>query len=302
LKQKLEVMEIQKFSVHDGDGIRTTVFLKGCPLRCPWCANPESQSLKKQVMYTESKCISCLKCVEACRYKAILAVEGKPVFYRSNCAGCGECERICPADAIQLSGKTMTIEEILKVVLKDKDYYDATGGGITVSGGEPFIQFEGFLALLKACKERELNTAVETAGQVPGDHMAEAEPYIDHFLYDIKHIEAQALRETTKGNLSEIYGNLKFLAELNPNKITIRVPVIPGFNMKEKVINHIYDWALELKIKKISLLPYHTLGKHKYIKLGMVYPMQEERMLEKSELIMFQKAGIGKNLIVTVSE
>ncbi len=302
MEQKLEVMEIQKFSVHDGEGIRTTVFLKGCPLRCPWCSNPESQSLKKQVMYTESKCIGCLKCTKACRYNAILAVEGRPVFYRNNCVGCKECARVCPAEAIRISGKTMTVDEIMESVLKDKDYYEATGGGITVSGGEPFTQFEGFLALLKACKEKGLNAAVETTGQVPRKHIAEAEPYIDSFLYDIKHMNAQVLKKTAEGILPEILGNLKYLAEINPDKITIRVPVIPGFNMKEEVINGIYDMALELKIKKVSLLPYHTLGKDKYARLGISYSMQEEKMLEKNDLIPFQRAGLARNLTVTVSE
>lgn len=294
------VMDIERFAIHDGPGIRTVVFLQGCPLFCPWCANPESQIIKKQLMHMKNKCTKCKSCLMTCPKSAINFINDKIVFNRDLCGECETCGNICPNNAIHFSGLEKTVEEIIAEVMKDKDYYDDSNGGITISGGEPFFQYKEFLELLKEAKQKGLNIAVETTGNVDINRIIEAEPYIDLFLFDIKHIEREKLKEVTGGELDKILRSLEYISSKNPEKIIIRVPVIPTFNYEDKIINEIIDLACKYEIKEIHLLPFHTLGKNKYDQIDKKYKFADLSMLDKNELKKYIDIGIIKGVKIVI--
>ncbi|MEA4854308.1 MAG: glycyl-radical enzyme activating protein [Christensenella sp.] len=300
MEQTLEVMEIERFAVHDGPGIRTTVFLQGCPLHCPWCANPESQTIKKKLLYQQQKCIGCGGCAKACPNDAIFMRDGRPNFDRERCQTCGTCVSVCPQNALRISGSTMTVDEILSTVLRDRDYYENSGGGMTVSGGEPFVQYNGFLELLQKAKHAGLHTAVETTGNVSEARFLEALPYIDLLLFDVKHTDAAQLENVTGADAALIMDNLRRAAALSPEKIVLRVPVIPTFNFDSAVIESIFNLAAELGIREVHLLPYHTLGKGKYEQLGGSYPFAVSEMLERSKLTPFCAMGEQRGIAVVI--
>ncbi|WP_367566264.1 glycyl-radical enzyme activating protein [Lacrimispora sp.] len=281
----IRVTNIERFVTHDGPGIRTTVFLKGCPMYCPWCANPETQTSYPELSYNEFKCIGCRSCEKGCRAKAITFDDsGKFNYNRTLCTDCLVCVKNCMQDALEFHGKDMELDFIMEEVMKDKDYYDnSNGGGITISGGEPFVQLEGLIAILKASRERGLNTAVETTGNYSLKTLQAAEPYIDHFLYDFKHLDDEVLKKVTGGNGRQIKENLIYLAEMCPNKLIVRMPIIPGFNFDSALIKKTLRYLQQVGVKNVSLLPYHILGKAKYEKLGRVYQMTE-KMLNEEDL------------------
>ncbi len=294
----LNVMEIERFSIHDGPGIRTTVFLKGCPLHCPWCANPESQSPAKQLMYFENKCVRCQACKNVCKTGALsFKPDGRPVFSREICNACGECARACPQSAISFSGEIMPVGDVLSEVLLDRDYYQETGGGLTVSGGEPFVQLEGLLALLGAAKAAGLHTVIETTGNVAPDRFMRAFAYTDLFLFDLKHTDADVLKDAAGADLETILGNLSRAAR-NDCGVILRTPVIPGFNCCNEVLDSIFAIALDNQIAEVHLLPYHVLGKNKYAQLGLRYPYPHTTALDKEELLPFKKHGEALGLKV----
>lgn len=297
---KVSIMEIERFAIHDGPGIRTTIFLQGCPLHCPWCANPESQVIGTHLMYDRKKCVGCGMCYSVCEDSAITFQDGRPVFHRENCTGCRKCSEVCVQNAIKISGEKKTVKEIIDVVLRDKDYYDNSGGGVTVSGGEPFVQFEGLTEIFKQCKEYNLHTAVETCGQVSRSKISTIFPLIDLFLFDVKHINKEKLKETTGGDLDLILGNLRYIAHLDPSRVIIRVPVLPGFNYEKDVICDIYYLALECGIKTVHLLPYHTLGKNKYYQLGREYTFACDSILNKTDLIPLKELGESMGLNIKI--
>lgn len=294
------VMDIERFALHDGPGIRTVVFLQGCPLFCPWCANPESQIIKKQLMHMESKCTKCKACLSNCPKDAISFIDDRMVFNRDSCGECEICAGVCPNNAIHFSGKVKSTDEIVDEVMKDKEYYEDSNGGMTISGGEPFVQYEDFLQLLKEGKKRELNIAVETTGNVDINKIIEAEPYIDLFLFDIKHVENEKLKEVTGGDLNKILKNLEYISSKNPNKIIIRVPVIPTFNYEDKIINEIIYLAYKYKVNEVHLLPFHTLGKNKYEQIGKKYEFPDVKMLKKEDLKKYIKMGLMKGVKVII--
>lgn len=295
-ERPVHIFDLQRFSLHDGPGIRTTVFFSGCPLRCPWCANPESQRGGKELLYLQSRCVSCGRCAGACPQGAIdFTPEAGPVFRREKCRRCGRCAQVCTTEALELSGRTLTVEEILTTLRRDRDYYESTGGGLTLSGGEPFAQPEGLCALLKAAKEEGFHTAVETAGNVPEDAFRKGIPFVDLFFFDLKHSQPEALRSITGGDLPLILRNLRLAAE-SGSKVCVRVPIIPGFNHDTKTIGKIFSLASDCGIKVVELLPYHVLGKSKYARLGREYPMGDTPPLEKTEPQEY--AGLGDKMNV----
>ena len=300
MQKKLSIMEIERFAIHDGPGIRTTVFLQGCPLHCLWCANPESQKIGMHLLYFAHKCVGCGACYRACQYEAISFENERPVFHREKCVQCRKCEEVCIPNAIHFSGEVMEISDIVDRILRDKEYYKNSGGGVTISGGEAFVQFEGFMELLKQCKEHKIHTAVETCGQYSTEKIREVMPLVDLFLFDLKHTNAQKLYEYTGGDLDQILANIQYVASTDPTKIIIRVPVLPGFNFDEQSLEDMFDKIVEYGIKNVHLLPYHTLGVNKYEQLGRPYTFASTTSVMKEELVPYKKLGESKGLRVQI--
>lgn len=295
---KANIMEIERFAIHDGPGIRTVVFLQGCPLHCPWCANPESQSMQAQLMYQRKKCIGCQTCVKHCPAHAIEVIQQELVFHRERCLSCKTCEENCPAEAIHFIGKQAIVDEIMAEVRKDKCFYEESNGGITLSGGEPFVQYEACRALLQASKQEGICTAVETTGDYAWERLKECIPLIDIFLFDFKHCDLDKLHQTTGADGERIMQNLKQLSMLVPDKITLRIPVIPGFNYEATVLKKMIDIAKELQVSSVHLLPYHTLGLSKYEQLDRKYELKGVAMLQKEDLKDYAAYGKSKGIHV----
>ena len=264
---KAKIFEIKRFAVHDGDGIRTTVFLKGCPLKCVWCHNPEGLSLKPELAYYEHKCINCGECVSVCPTGAHKMENGSHTFDRSKCIACGKCVDACLGNALTLYGKEMSVQEILPILLEDKDFYKNSGGGVTISGGECLLYADFCLELLKALKQNGVNTAVDTCGLVPKSSLDKVLPFADVFLYDIKAFDSSVHKNCTGYGNEKILENLKYLDEKGA-KIEIRIPYVPGFNDGE--IENIGKFLSGLKnITKVRVLPYHNYAGSKYKSLGL---------------------------------
>ena len=296
---KATIFNIERFAIHDGPGIRTTVFFKGCPLRCPWCANPESQKKITQIKYQLNKCTACLRCVNSCSNGAIAFEGERIVISGEKCKRCGNCVSNCLNNALSLVGEEVDTDEIYAEILKDKDYYEASGGGVTLSGGEVMLQWKAAGELLKKIKAAGIHTAIETCGDVPIEAFQELEEYVDLFLFDIKHIDPEKVKNVTGGDLERILQNLSYLAKRKVSEVIIRVPVIPEFNYDAAIITQIFKSAQKLKIREVHLLPYHTLGIHKYGQLGMTYQMQEQG-IPKEELQPYVSMGerMGFNVCI----
>lgn len=284
----INVSNIERFATHDGPGIRTTIFLKGCPLHCPWCANPETWTIHPVLMHNEKKCVQCHRCQKACSKQAI---SFHPQFTLNTefCDSCAECTKACVLGALKISGCSMQIQEILDEVKKDDDYYNMSNGGITLSGGEPLLQKE-VLDLLKSLKENHYHVAVETTGNVSLEWLKQVEKYIDLFLFDVKHVDEKKLKEVTGGNLNQIVKNLEYISKTH--SVIVRTPVIPGFN--QDVVRQIMDKTKELGIQEINLLPYHSLGKNKWHELKKEYLYEDEKMMDKS--VLEEDKGYGESI------
>ncbi len=250
------IFDIQRFSIHDGPGIRTTVFLKGCNLRCLWCHNPESQSMKNELMFYSSKCEGCGRCRQVCEHPG-------------SCISCGKCVEVCHTGARVLAGRTADADEVINLVLRDREFYKTSGGGVTLSGGEPLLQIDFAEKILKTCKENGINTAVETAGNVPFDSLERILPFVDLFLFDIKGIDEENHKKNTGVSNKQILSNASALKERGAN-ILFRMPVIPGCNDNEvgAVSEFAGDYPLEL-------MAYHRTGCGKYTALGREYTLEE---------------------------
>ncbi len=277
------IFNIQKFSVHDGPGIRTTVFLKGCPLDCAWCSNPESQSFAPELMTRDVNCRACGACMRACPQVAIsLSKKNGRIIDRQKCDSCFVCVESCLYNSLLRCGTLMTVREVLDEVLQDRIFYNNSGGGVTLSGGEPLSQPEFSRALLQACKEEGLHTAIETAGYSPWNQMQSVIEFVDLVLFDIKHLDDEAHRKTTGASNDVILENLRKTAK--ESKLWLRVPLMAGFNDSEDHIRQITELGVEIGAEKISLLPYHEGGKAKSEQLGIGYTCPQGRAPSEKHL------------------
>lgn len=259
---KAMIFEIKRFAVHDGDGIRTTVFFKGCSLKCVWCHNPEGIAKTKQLGYYAHKCAGCGRCVEACPEHAHKLSGNVHTFDKQMCKSCGKCEEVCLGDALRIYGKEYTAEELIPFLTEDKDFYDNSDGGVTLSGGECLLYADFCAELLKKLKEQSIHTAVDTCGLVPREAFDKVMPYTDVFLYDIKAIDENTHIECTGKSNKVILENLKYIDECG-KKTEIRIPYVPEYNDGE--IDVIFDFLKDLKnISKIRVLAYHNYAASKY--------------------------------------
>jgi len=283
------VFNIQRFSVHDGPGIRTTVFMQGCSLRCRWCANPESWKKDPVIMARDAKCMGCGKCAEVCPAGAITLDEEKArKLDFSLCTQCGECTQVCPTQALSTSGKIMTIDEVVSVAQRDSLFYRNSGGGITVSGGEPALQSEFVEGLLERLKGKGLHVALDTCGEALWGDFERILKHVDLILYDIKHMDTEQHRIGTGSGNERILENAAKAAE--KAKMWLRVPLMGGYNDSEENIASVAGLGKRIGAEKISLLPYHRWGESKFEQLGLRCTWQgeapEQHHIEKLEGII----------------
>jgi pyruvate formate lyase activating enzyme len=278
------IFDIQRCSVHDGPGIRTLVFLKGCPLRCPWCCNPEGQETEPEIAFRRSLCIGCGVCRDACSSGAIRFIDARVELDRRKCTVCGECTKLCPSAALSIVGRWMTVEEVLGEVERDLVFYETSGGGVTVSGGEPFAQADFTGAFLEACKGRGMATAIETAGFASWHSIEPVIRHADLILYDIKKMDCLPHRQLTGVSNQPILENAGRIAGLGV-PIVIRYPVIPGLNDTPEALDALFRFASTLPgLKHIELLPYHRLGESKYTMLGRDYALRGAKPMSRRSL------------------
>ncbi|MHB1394899.1 MAG: glycyl-radical enzyme activating protein [Clostridia bacterium] len=257
---KGRIFNVQRYSIHDGPGIRTTVFLKGCPLSCIWCHNPESQAFGPELMLYSKRCISCGKCVEVCKNGALLD--------RDKCTSCGSCAEACYAKARENVGELVTVQQVITQIDKDSIFYDESAGGVTFSGGEPLSQPEFLLELLRQCKKREYHTAVDTSGYGSPESIEAISGMTDLFLYDLKLMDDDKHIKYTGVSNKLILENLKTISQLG-NKIFIRIPLIPGINDDESNIKATAEVVQSIPgIEQVNILPYHSIAADKYNRLG----------------------------------
>ncbi len=286
MKKSGVVFNIQKYSVHDGPGIRTVVFLKGCPLRCRWCSNPESQKPQPQLVYNPKKCLTlehCVRCIEVCTVGAIKSGEGNRVQVdRDTCTECLLCTKACPSLALNVYGETMTISQVMDKVEEDSSFYSRSGGGLTISGGEPMHQVEFAVSLLKEAKRRRINTAMETCGFCQWEDLREACELLDTLLYDVKSLDPEKHRVFTGISNELILENLRKAREAFPElAIWVRTPIIPGFNDEPEDIRRILAHIQNMPNTCFEALDYHRMGKPKYEYLGLEFPMGDQKLDEE---------------------
>lgn len=282
-EQKGMIFDLQRFSVHDGPGIRTLVFFKGCPLRCTWCCNPESQNLNQQLMVVEKNCIGCRRCETVCPHGAISFSPSIQVD-RSKCVNCGACSEVCFSKALTIVGKEMTVSQLITELKKDEVHYRKSNGGITLSGGEALAQPQLAAALLKACKKQGWHTAMESTGFASEKTLNMILPHLDLFLLDIKHINNVKHRKFVGQPNDLILQAAKIIADYPDTKLEVRIPVIPSFNDQPEEIAQITVVAQQLGVKKIYLLPYHPYGANKYRNLGKEYKAVELEIPSKERM------------------
>ena len=267
------VFNIQRYSIHDGPGIRTTVFMKGCPLKCEWCSNPESQETYAEIIISNRSCIKCGKCLESCSRSAIVVDELGIRVDRGKCNLCMECAKVCPSEAIQNAGRVVDVDEILEEVRRDRLFYENSGGGVTVSGGEPLMQWKFTQQLIKRCRLEKIHTALDTSGYASWDVIKKVIKYVDLVLYDLKVIDSKRHNDRTGVSNKLILVNAERVALQAAT--WLRFPVIPGFNDGAADIKDMAKFAAKIPFEKVSLLGYHSFGEQKYEKLGRKYTLHD---------------------------
>lgn len=284
-KMKANVFNIQRNAIHDGPGIRTTVFFKSCPLRCRWCCNPESWRTESFVYGEKIKCIHCQRCIAACKKQAIIKENEKQIINYDKCIGCTDkhCVQVCPSGALSVMGREMSVEDIWQEVKRDMMFYKEGEGGVTASGGEPLLHAPFIKELFEYCHNHKITTAVETCLCVKREKIEEILDVTDYFLCDYKHCDKEVFHEWTGGNLELIEENLKTIISHDKN-VTVRIPLIPQFNAKNATIQTMCEKLKKIGVKKVELLPYHRLGKIKYENMNMPYLMKDDKMLSEQEI------------------
>jgi pyruvate formate lyase activating enzyme len=286
--QKGSVFNIKRFAVDDGPGIRTTVFLKGCPLRCWWCHNPEGQNSSLELMYRQKRCIMCGECTKTCPNHALSLGAKHLSINRRICSLCGECAKKCPSEALTIVGEETSVEEVMREINKDSAFYEESQGGITISGGEPLLQIGFTDAILNECKKRNVHTAVDTCGYASHETIERIKNKVDLFLYDLKIMNETKHKKYTGKSNGPVLENLKTLAE-NGNDLLIRFPVIPGISDDEKNVKRIANLVFSYGLKRICLLPYHRAGIEKYRNLGRGYRLNSTKVPSEQKLNAIKK-------------
>ncbi len=272
--RKALLFNIQKFSVHDGPGIRTTIFFKGCPLTCQWCHNPESQSYQAEILIDRDRCTRCGECKKHCSQQAAWQNNHQLLYDSEKCNACERCIDYCCKNAREIAGKEYTVQDVMQEIQKDKAFYEQSGGGVTLSGGEVMTQIDFAEELVKACNEQGITVVIDTCGYAPSENFLRIMKYVDVFLYDIKLMDSGEHEHYTGRDNSLILENLKLLSN-HDAVIQLRLPLIEGINTKNEQIQDIIDFIATLKIHSINLLPYHHMGQGKYKKLNCPLPVFE---------------------------
>ena len=289
IERKAFIFNKQKYNMYDGPGVRTLVFFKGCPLRCKWCSNPEGLERKYQIMFKPTTCVSCGSCVPVCPQKIhSISSSGEHIIDRSiDCIGCGQCVEACIPDALKIAGEQVPISELLEYVEQDRAFYDQSGGGVTLGGGEVTSQPEAAINLLQACKQEGLHTAIETCGYTKKETILRFAEYVDLFLFDLKHIDPDRHFELTGVRNEMSLENLEELI-MKRNHVKVRMPMLKGINDSEAEIRGVIEFLKPFREFKnfegIDLLPYHKLGVNKYVQLGMDYPIEGDPSLDDADL------------------
>lgn len=302
------VFNIQRFSIHDGAGIRTLVFMKGCPLRCRWCSNPEGLTGEIQVMDNPDKCIGCGACLKACPENAIKSAEGFPID-REKCTNCGNCAKFCPSNAKTVSGEIKTVDDIIKAVERDIPFYGDSGGGITVGGGEVLAQPAFVWEVLRRCREKGIGTAIETSGYGSWEWLSRIAELCDIIHYDIKAVDPAHHKRLTGADNNLILQNLEkldvLLNVINPMpKLILRLPLVEGYNMTDEFIEEAADYIKEnlCNYHTVELLPFHNFGEQKYKKLGLTYELEGRSNTKPEELNRYAEILAERGLPVHVSK
>jgi pyruvate formate lyase activating enzyme len=293
------IFNIQRYSIHDGPGIRTTVFLKGCPLKCKWCSNPESINPFPELFLRKDQCDQCEKCIEVCAINAFFLENETIQINRAECNLCLKCIDICPSDVINKTGKKASVDDIVSEIMQDELFYINSGGGVTISGGEPLSQLEFTLNLLKEFKKKSLHTTLDTTGYAKLEEFEKILPYTDLFLFDIKHLNSEAHQKATGIPNEIILKNFKNCLEKG-NKVWVRVPVIPNFNDSNRYINTLGNFLSEKPIEKVSLLKYHEWGRHKYKYLDRIYPLKSIAFISDEKIQALKNILESYGLEVTI--
>jgi len=298
------IFNVQRFCVHDGPGIRTTVFFKGCPLSCRWCPNPEGLALKSQIVFRSDKCNGCRKCIDVCREGAIImkSVDGnhKINIDWEKCNDCLLCADECIFGAIGIAGRDVSIEEIIDNLIADWPFYQNSGGGVTASGGEPLAQWKFVKEMFKILQRKGIHTALDTSGYAPWETFDEVLNYTSLVLYDLKHMDNEIHKKMTGKENSLILAN----AEKTANRVEtwFRVPLIPGVNDSKKNLKQLAEFVNSTKAKKISLLTYHELGIHKYKQIGKKYPLKKVAVMDEDKWVKSKMKVLEEyNLTVTIN-
>ncbi len=293
------VFDIKRFAINDGQGIRTTVFLKGCPLSCGWCHNPESRKKHFELVYYANKCINCGICVNNCHSETIIQKDYGIEINSEKCEICGKCVEVCPTEALEILGYEITTDELTNLILKDSLFYDESGGGVTFSGGEPLVQKDFLLEMLKICKDYQIHTAVDTTGYTTQNNLEDIIPFTDIFLYDLKHMNSEIHQQICGVPNERILENLKFLSKNNAN-ISIRIPIIPGINDGEN-LHQTLNFIKDLKnIVSVDILPYHNIMTQKYKRLGLEYYYENLMPLNDYEIENIKSIFETNNFKVTI--